>query len=278
LFDFDALAKRLESLLAEDTAASLTYAALECRLAIERACYIRLQNAHDYISQKDLRGYRPRDVVETLLSEVDGNIASSMTVSMSPEPVDPLNPPVTAEDFEKLQYIEIGTQSALDHKKLSSLWQSLSNVALHTRLPANKHEPIPEYGNKETIRKKVLEAMDELITIAQGNLLSSGIGSEVWFTCDCGRENKRKTDCLNNGQVVRCVGPDCDGRFTVSLEPDGIRFAPRVIKFECSCGAPLVVPVGTAEKLRRDQFLGLECGTCGRHHRFMWRLWRTNGK
>jgi hypothetical protein len=170
VFDIDALDRKVSALLAEDTQASTKYAAFECRLAIERACYARVQIAHDYISQKDLRSYRPRDVIETLLREVDGNIASSMTFSMSPEPVDPLNPPATAEDFEKLQYVEIGTQSALDHKKLASLWQSLSNVALHTQLPATKGEPIAEYGDKEAIRKKVLETLDELRRIARGQL------------------------------------------------------------------------------------------------------------
>ena len=60
MFDIDALDRKVSALLAEDAPASVTYAALECRLAIERVCYARLQIAHEYISQKDLKGWHPR--------------------------------------------------------------------------------------------------------------------------------------------------------------------------------------------------------------------------
>ncbi|CCV13286.1 hypothetical protein [Mesorhizobium sp. STM 4661] len=56
---------KIEELLNQDTPESLTYAALECRLAIERICYERLRNAHDYISHDDLKRWQPQYVVNT---------------------------------------------------------------------------------------------------------------------------------------------------------------------------------------------------------------------
>lgn len=58
---------QIEVLMAENTEASLTYAALECRLAIERICYERLRLAHDYISNDDLKRWQPRDIVNILI-------------------------------------------------------------------------------------------------------------------------------------------------------------------------------------------------------------------
>src|SRR3954447_183081 len=100
--DIKSLISRIEALLARGTPESITYAALECRLAIEKVCYERLKIAHDYISHDDLRRWQPRHVVETLIAEVDGRIATSSTLFISPQPVDPLAPPQTQEDYEKL--------------------------------------------------------------------------------------------------------------------------------------------------------------------------------
>jgi hypothetical protein len=277
VFDIETLTNKVNRLLEEDTAASVTYAALECRLAIERACYIRLQIAHDYISQKDLAGWQPQKVIETLLREVDGNIASSLTLSMSPEPARDASSPLSVEEAEKIEWIEIGTQSALDYKRLSSLWYSLSNLALHTRLPAEKGDPIPDYGDKQKIREKVTEAIEELKRIAEGNLLASGIGKEVSFTCECGRLNKRRIDYLKAGQIVRCVGPECDESYVVSIEVDGIGFTRRLIDLKCTCGKHLWVVMSRAEKLRRDGGIGdIKC-ECGRKHRLTWRLQHDEG-
>jgi hypothetical protein len=50
---------RIKALLADGSDSSLTYAALEARLAIERICYERLKISHDYISADDLRTWKP---------------------------------------------------------------------------------------------------------------------------------------------------------------------------------------------------------------------------
>ena len=111
----------IEGLLAQCTPQGATYAALECRLAIERICYERLRVAHDYISHEDLRRWQPKDVVNTLLAEVDGNIASTFTLSMGREPINPASTELATDDFEDVEWIEIGTQAGFDPKKLGKL-------------------------------------------------------------------------------------------------------------------------------------------------------------
>lgn len=70
---------QIQKLLKENTEASVTYAALECRLAIERICYERLRLAHDYISHDDLTKWQPSGIVRTLIQELDAHAAATRT-------------------------------------------------------------------------------------------------------------------------------------------------------------------------------------------------------
>jgi len=95
--------EKIENLLDENTDSSVTYAALECRLAIERICYERLRLAHDYISHEDLKKWQPRDIVKTLIQEVDENVATTFTLSVSTSPLSEGSAPPTREDYEAME-------------------------------------------------------------------------------------------------------------------------------------------------------------------------------
>jgi hypothetical protein len=86
MVDLKAIIARIEQLVADHTPASVTYAALECRLAIEKICYERLIVAHSYIAREDLRGWRPGDVMTSLITQVDGRAASEQTLFISKQP------------------------------------------------------------------------------------------------------------------------------------------------------------------------------------------------
>src|SRR5262249_11061570 len=145
--DIKAIIATIEALLAQDTPQSLTYAALECRLAIEKVCYDRLKIAHNYISHHDLKRWQPQQVVQTLLAEVDGHIASTLTFSISSEPVqEQPSPQLVADDSKDVKWVKIGTQAGFNPKEMGKLWQALSNLALHVRLPETKEDIIPDYG------------------------------------------------------------------------------------------------------------------------------------
>ncbi|QOZ25904.1 hypothetical protein [Bradyrhizobium sp. CCBAU 51753] len=273
MIDIDSLIARIEQLLAIGTPESLTYAALESRLAIEKVCYERLQFAHDFISHDDIKQYQPRHVVRTLMSEVDELIGSSFTLSMGREPskADP-SKVLTQEDFKDVDWIELGTQSALDPQRLSSLWNALSKAALHAHVPEHSSDPIPDYGDPSTIRKKVTETLQELRRISTRSLLTSGLGPTVSFLCPCGRTNKRRRDVLTAGKVLHCVGHDCKESFSVSMEGEDVIFTRRVIDSKCECGKPIAFAVHYAEDLRRNQYIGHRCEKCGREIRFAWRF------
>jgi hypothetical protein len=123
-------------------------------------------------------------------------------------------------------------------------------------------------------RKITRAAPSESAAATYGNrtLLMSGIGEEVSFVCECGRTNKRRSALLRNRQVVGCVGFDCEESFDITIQDEEFYFGRRVIRFDCKCGENLTIPTRVTEKLRSDQFVGVQCLKCGEETRFIWRL------
>ena len=88
MIDLKPCISRIETLLGKGDEASLTYAALEARLALERVCYDRLRQHHSYIAHDDLRRWQPAGIVKQLSAEVNAHVASTFTLSISDRPAD----------------------------------------------------------------------------------------------------------------------------------------------------------------------------------------------
>lgn len=260
--------------LAEGSARSLTYAALECRIAIERICYERLKVSHDYISHDDLRRWQPHHVIRILSEEVDPHVAETYTISISPTPVSEERPPQTAEDYEALEYVEIGTHVGFNAAKLAKLWNALSRVALHVHLPEHKADHIPAYGDPEKIRKQVTECLAEIERISTGSLISSGLGEEVSFECACGSKNKRRARLLQPGTVLSCINPDCVETYEVTKEGEDFMFGRRAITVPCECGREHEIPTSKLEGLAKREMLQFVC-ECGETIYLHWKLFHS---
>jgi hypothetical protein len=270
MLDLQCSISTIEKLLNEDSSAGLTYAALECRLAIEQICYERLRVTHDYISHDGLRRWQPKDIVNTLIKEVDTEIASTFTLFISKEPIpDGMRSP-SLEDYQAMEYIPVGTQVGFDPDKLGKLWHALSNAALHIKIPKNKDDTVPQYGEPEIIRAKVLEALDEIRRIASGNLLASGLGEEISFECLCGTRNKRRLGLLRDGQAISCVNPECAESF--DYEENTGSFNRRTFEIVCrKCQTMQPVPKKMVEKLRTNQRIYFNCEGCEESIYIQWR-------
>ena len=204
--------------LAEGSDRSLTYAALECRLAIERICYDRLARAHDYISHEEVRRWQPHHVIKLLEADVDPRVASTYTLSISTQPV------VEGEDLTKKDYVPVGTQQGFDGARLAKLWNALSNTALHVSLPKSSDAGVTQFGNAGAIRAKVEQALIELERIATGTMTSNGFGPGVSFSCGCGQHVNRRSEQLSAGKVIHCIDPACHDSYDVEIDADYINF------------------------------------------------------
>ncbi len=261
---------QIEKLLEENTEASVTYAALECRLAIERICYERLRLAHDYISHDDLRKWQPSDIVKTLIQEVDAKAAETFTLSIAREPMTEGSPPPTREDYEAMEWLPVGTQVGFAPNKLGKLWNGLAKLALHIEIPTSKDATVKQYGDIQTIASKVKQALAEIKRISEGTLMSTGMGEEVSFECVCGSKNKRRLELLKDGQTINCINPDCDESYDY-VQSD-MTFGRRALDIVCrACGASRDIPRRMVEKLRTDQHIHFDCKGCGETIYVSWR-------
>ncbi|WP_419796871.1 MAG: hypothetical protein ACNI26_08430 [Terasakiella sp.] len=261
----------IEELLQKNTNASLTYAALECRLAIERICYERLRLNHDYISHDDLKKWQPQDIVRTLIQEVDANTAETFTLSISKEPLADTSKSPTLEEYQATEFVSIGTQIGFNPKKLGKFWNALAKLALHISLPVNKNDSVTHYGDIEKIRMKVIEVLHEIKQIDKGTLMISGIGEQVSFECICKSKNQRRLELLKNGQVISCINPECNETYTYNSNDKS--FERRTIDVICqNCDNKTDIPKKIIERLRTEQSLRFNCEFCGEKNLLAWRL------
>lgn len=263
---------RIKALLEEDTEASVTYAALEARLALEKVCYDRLRQRHDYISHADLKAWTPRHVVKRVMEEVDENLGLTMTLSMSRTPA---KDNVKPEDED---YVEIGTEIGFKPQRIAGLWQALSKLALHARVPEHKNDHIADYGDKVQTRAKIVAVVNELERLAKGTMTFSGLGDEVSFECACGQKNKRRAGLLKAEQSVSCYSENCSRGYKVSIEADGsFTFELDSVEIPCaSCGKSTLAPRSELLKMDYEQPKTVKCVKCGHENRIQWILARAD--
>ncbi len=261
--------ERIQALLNDDTEQSVTYAALEARLALEKVCYDRLRQRHDYISHAQLRRWQPGAVVNTLMAEVDPHVAHGGTLSMSRKPAEPGVEPDDAD------FVEIGTEVGFDSKRIAKMWQALANLALHVRLPKHKADHISDYADKAQIRAKVDEVVVELERLARGTMTFSGvpIGGDVSFVCRCGEKNRRRASLLHHGQSVSCINPDCMASWKATKEGDEFTFESETVDVACSeCGKPNLIDRRHVLAMRYDEHASFNCHACGEKNYMRWQL------
>lgn len=265
--------EQIELLLDAGDERSVTYAALEARLALEKLCYDRLRQKHDYIAHSDLRRWQPAKVMNQLLEEVDAHSIHTRVLKISKQPHQEGVTP-SEEDF-----VEIGTEVGFDPSTVSKLWNALSNLALHARMPKNSGDPIPAYGAKSKIAAKVRETVAELKRINGSTMTFSGIGEEVRFDCDCGQKNKRRAGLLREGQTISCANAECTWSWIVHVEKDGIQFERQTVPVICKdCSHEEFLPWREAERLPYHQVASWECSACKSTNLIRWRLCQATNK
>jgi hypothetical protein len=259
--------ERIKELLNEDTEQSVTFAALEARLALEKICYDRLRQRHDYISHDQLRRWQPGALMNTLMTNVDQHVTKTTIFSVGKNPS---VPGITPDDDD---YVEIGTEVGFEPKLVTKMWNALAKLALHVRLPEHVDDQIADYGDKALIQAKVEEVIAELERIAEGTMVFSGIGEEISFPCSCGETNKRRAELLNDGQHVYCINPECKITWKAIKSDDGFRFQSVTIPVNCEvCQTANYIPWRHFLDMKHDQFGGLFCRSCQHKNYVQWQL------
>lgn len=257
----------IKALLDEKTDAALAYAALECRLTIEQVCYERLRMSYGHIAYDDLRKWPPRHVVQQVVEDANTHAASGFTLFVSKEPVES-HKDLTKEEFEALEYVPIGRQTGFSPNRFGRLWNALSRLGLHVKLPKRADDPIPAYSSGDTLRNKITETLEELEKVKDGTLLASGFGRNYFFPCvTCGTEIRRIDNLLKRGQIVNCPNPDCPETYLIDKEAEVTRHCRRIAELICQkCESKYEIPLGFIEKLNLRESREVKCDNCGESH------------
>jgi hypothetical protein len=206
------------------------------------------------------------------LEEVDDKISSSFTLSVAPEPVDTANPPETAEDYQKFEFVEVGKQVGFDPKYIGKLWQALSSF-LHVRLPKNKTDYINSYGSDRDMRMKIEASLAEIKRIQSATLTSVWTQANISFQCNCGQANRRPEISLKDGKIVNCINPECIERFRVHVNKGTFEFEPVTIEVECSnCPHKSHFPERAFLELDRKSVVSFTCEACSYKNHVRWML------
>jgi hypothetical protein len=253
----------IEALLAEGSAPSLTYAAMECRLTIEVICYERFVHSQEYISASDLKNWQPKAVVKQVSEEANELIDKGFELHISTTPIQKGAEPKTKEDYESFEFVKIGQQVGFKISKMGSLWNALSRVALHVDYSKGK-DGLSLYGDVESIKAKVSEALAEFKKFEPNTLIGGGFGLNYDFPCDtCSAQIKRKAALLKDGQVIGCINPSCDESYAIHRDGAEITYARRGSVIKCrGCSSEVKFPTRRAENLRYGATLEIECPTC----------------
>jgi len=171
----------------------------------------------------------------------------------------------TVEGFQELEYTEVGTQAPIRLNKLHSIWNALSNVALHMPVPTIATSELSIYGDREKIREKVRDVLS-LLPSMEGSLLMGGhLGKVFSFICQtCEIEVRRPEKFLEAVSVASCINPECYESYRLELGEDGeVSVNRRTFDFKCDeCENILQIPVNVFSKMRFQQQLNVTCCNC----------------
>lgn len=258
---------KIKALLEASDPASVTYAALEARLALEHVCYERLRIAHDLISADDLRTWTPRYVVQTVIQMVDPHVASSWTLSIKPISD---NKPIPGDRSEG--WTTVGSQAGFDPKRIGQLWQAMGSF-LHTELPQSRDHSISHYRQADKVRSKVQEVLQELDRISKGTITGYIVPEIVSFKCDdCGKENRRSKQALKHNEIVNCIKEGCKEQYRVEKSGDELSFERLHILVACrNCNKENAFAHRGMAELPKDKIATFTC-ECGEKNFVRWKL------
>lgn len=249
----------IQKLVAKRTESHIRYAALECRLAIEEICYDRLRLAHKYIPLDKIRSWQPPKLLKFLFEEVEPSLLGGSKLSISTEPVDGLKE-LRREDYEAMEWVELGEQAILDLPKISKLYHKIGKH-LHAEMPTSGSSKVKAY--KGEMRRHVLEVIDELAVLSMGKIEFFFPTKIVSFICSCGENISRTEHSLNTANVVSCQNAICSITYVPQLTEEGYALLRRIAAIGCPhCGNKILQEFADVERLSIGAGHATKCPSC----------------
>lgn len=249
----------IEGLLDDKDPCKIRYAALECRLSIEEVCYDRLRLAHKYIPLDKVKDWQPPKLLKFLFRELEPSILGGSKLSISRTPQNGVQE-LSREDYEAIDWVEVGEQPLLNIKRISKLYYKISKH-LHANMPTGENSK--DVGDCQEVTKHVQQVVAELKNLSKGKLDFFHPTELVTFQCLCGEEICRTELSLQNAEFVSCLGLKCRITYIPKLAEQGYEFFRRVFQIDCPhCSEMIRQEFADVEQLSIGSKHATECPNC----------------
>lgn len=256
-YEKDKCHERAKSLIAEGTAVSLRYAALELRFCMEAVTYEKLEASAKHIPPHILETWQPPQAVKMLL-EHEPKADKGFVVFAGIEEE-------YGKPSENMQFV--GEHKTFDLSWLRKHYNKLGSYLhyLHGSKNAKRE-------TTDSIRKYLQQVCDEVGEVLKGDILGGWLDQVYEFECgQCRQLVIVGRSTLDRTRHIICQNPDCRAEYFAKATNNGseVKFVPKVTSFECSkCKSEIPV-----ENRKLDTGFEFECPACTTKHKILNRQW-----
>lgn len=228
--DKRACLKRAKKLIADGSADSLRYAALELRFCMEAMTYEKLRASSSHIPPSVLENWQPPQAVKALLEyEPKADKGFALFAGIEDE---------YGKQSRNMQFVG-------EHKALELGWlrKHYNKVGSYLHVPTKRE---PENVVSENIKMGIYlaEVEADLSKVATGNILGGWFGEVNQFECTvCGQPVVVGTHRIKTSGHFACLNPNCEAEYFGTLDSDGKAVVNlKTTEFDCGkCGAKIPI-------------------------------------
>lgn len=249
--------EKAKLLIAEGTAASLRYAALELRYCMEAITYEKLEASARHIPPYILETWQPPQAVKMLLEhEPKADKGFVLFAGIEKE---------YGKPSDEMQFV--GEHKAFNLGWLRKHYNKVGNYLHYShRSKSNNQESV------DSIKKYLQVVCDEVEEVLKGDILGGWLDQVFEHTCEkCQQAIVVGKHTLEKTSHIICQNPNCKAEYFAQVEDEGrkVRFTLKVTRFDCAmCKAEIPI-----ENRRLDIGLEFQCPACATKHRIENRQW-----
>ena len=246
-----------KTLIAEGTAVSLRYAALELRFCMEAITYEKLEASAKHIPPRVLEAWQPPQAVKMLL-EHEPKADKGFVLFAGIEEV-------YGKPSENMQFVG-------EHKAFNLSWLRKHYNKVGGYLHYSHRAKRAKRETTDSIREYLQEVCDEVGEVLRGNIIGGWLDQVFESECEkCQQVVIVGKSTLDQTRHIICHNPNCRAEYFVQVSDDGARvgFLLKVTRFECGkCKSEIPV-----ENKKLDIGFQFQCLECKTKHRIENRQW-----
>ena len=230
-------AQRARHLLQDDDGSSVTYAALETRMAIEELFYALIPAYRQELPSDIMKSWQPRQVIDALL-ECDPSVEQYQAV--------------TIRSHNDAKVLFSGQTTPPTRQLLRQYYHKLGSY-LHASMQGREHN-IPRMRSVlDAALTRIEQHCRETTVILTGALPS------IQHRCVCGRILRRNFAAAGLRGYVKCPDEACQAIYDVKLIKGGAKWRLRLVDVPCG-RCRVKTPVGVHHLHEGGRFQCIGCG------------------